>query len=195
MSTTLVHQALLKTFKMLDAGVKKNLIDYAGNLNYDDIGILLAKLKQEMDNNGFRLGAYKKVLSVMVECLENIYKYMDNPELSEKNIDKNPYFRLFYKDLTFTIESGNPILNFDIETLKNKIDKVNFLPCDELKSLYKKIITDGHFTTKGGAGLGFIEILKTTGVPLEYNFEYVDESLSVFNLKIKIPINLQHVRT
>ena len=164
---------------MLEAGVKKNLIDYSGNINYDDIGILLTKLKQEMDNNGFRLGAYKKVLSVMVECLENIYKYMDSLEFDDvENIIK-PFFKLSYIENIFIIESGNPIYKKDIGPLTEKIERVNHLDVEELKSLYKKIITDGHFTTKGGAGLGFIEILKTTGVPLDYNFKEIDDFISV----------------
>ena len=42
---------------------------------------------------------------------------------------------------------------------------------EELKELYKSTITNGEFTPKGGAGLGFIEIAKTTGSKLECAFE------------------------
>jgi hypothetical protein len=42
---------------------------------------------------------------------------------------------------------------------------------------------------KGGAGLGFIDIARKTGNPLEYHFEPIDEKNSFFLLKTSINKN------
>ena len=42
---------------------------------------------------------------------------------------------------------------------------------------------------KGGAGLGFIDIARKTGSPLEYHFEPLDDKNSFFLLKTSISRN------
>jgi hypothetical protein len=175
---------------MLEQGKNQKIIEYVGRINYDNIGSLLAKLKQELDALGFKLGTYKKVLAVMVECLENIYKYMDNTEIASDIINNNPpKFILELFDSKFLMYGGNPILKKDSSKITKKIDKVNQLEPEKLKKLYKKIITNGHFTNKGGAGLGFIEMVKTTGSKLLYEFDNINEEYLFFNIRIDIPIN------
>jgi hypothetical protein len=70
-----------------------------------------------------------------------------------------------------------------VETLRSKIDHVNKRDREELKELYKSTITNGEFSPKGGAGLGFIEMAKTTGNKLEYSFENLSKDYSVYTLR------------
>ena len=55
-----------------------------------------------------------------------------------------------------------------------------------LKELYKTTITNGEFSPKGGAGLGFIEMAKTTGSKLEYNFESLSKEYTLYTLRISM---------
>ena len=164
-------------------------LSYKGEINYDNIGTLLNQLKKKMDKHGFRLGAYKKVLAVMVECLENIYKYLDSISISKDYIENyQPYFNLDLINNYFELKAGNPIRKQDVARLDNKLSKINSLNEMELKHLYKKIITDGQFTEKGGAGLGFIEMVKTTGNKIGYKIEEVNNDISFFHIILKIPV-------
>ena len=43
---------------------------------------------------------------------------------------------------------------------------------------------NGEFTSQGGAGLGFIEMAKTAGTKLEYQFENLTEDYSLYTLKV-----------
>jgi len=47
----------------------------------------------------------------------------------------------------------------------------------------KSTITNGEFSSKGGAGLGFIEIAKTTGNKLEYKFEGLSTGYSLYTFR------------
>ena len=78
------------------------------------------------------------------------------------------------------LETTNPIHNSDIDLLKKKIDRVNNKTREELKALYRDTITNGHFSPKGGAGLGFIEMAKTSGNNLEYSFRKISGEFSVY---------------
>ena len=60
---------------------------------------------------------------------------------------------------------------------------------DELKQLHKEKMRETAISDKGGAGLGFIDIARKTGNPLEYHFEPIDENNSFFLLKTIISRN------
>lgn len=174
---------------MPDQIYKELVISHTGEINYENIGNLLTKLKHTMDSAGFKMGTYKKVLSVMVECLENIYKYMDTIGIDiSLPTNHKPKFILEHNEKEFFLYAGNPVLQDHISGIKNKIDRVNNLEFDELKKLYKKIITNGKFTSKGGAGLGFIEMVKTTKNKIDYRFDPIDDEFSYFHFNIRIPV-------
>ncbi len=167
----------------------KFVLDYNGEINYDNIGVLLTSLKEKMGQHGFKLGMYKKVLAVMVECLENIYKYLDHIHIDQKELkEKQPYFNLQCDDENFYMKAGNPVLKKDSVRLEKKLEETNSLDEVGLKEKYKQIITDGKFTDKGGAGLGFIEMIKTTGNKIGYSFEHLNNELSYFHIALKIPV-------
>ncbi|MCK4748336.1 MAG: hypothetical protein KAT15_14900, partial [Bacteroidales bacterium] len=87
---------------------------------------------------------------------------------------------------TNTIEliTRNPVKNKDVEPLRTRIDNVNKRDREELKELYKTTITNGEFSSKGGAGLGFIEMAKTTGNKLEYSFENMSNEYSLYTFRV-----------
>jgi len=162
--------------------IKKEIIlSHNGDLNFETIGILLSKLKKEMDSRGISVTLYKKVLTVMIESLENIYKYDD---LINENYF--PKFTIERQDNQFILTAGNPVDKKSIKMLKEKIDCVNKLDKQELRKLYRKTITDGRFSKKGGAGLGFIEMAKISGNKIQYRFEDINKNTSYYILEVKI---------
>lgn len=82
----------------------------------------------------------------------------------------------------YTITTGNIIASVQVNDLKNRLDEVNKLDIKEIKSLYKQILNTAEFSSKGGAGLGLIEMAIKTGNKLDYDFVPVDEDFSYFIL-------------
>ena len=166
---------------------KEEILNYSGRLRYDTIGELINKLKNKVSSISIKLAVYKKLLLIMIESLENILKY-------NETFDSNSYIRTHFTQ-KFIIEKNNEkyfltsinvVLNSDIPKLKNKINQVNNLDSDGLKDLYKSTITDGQFTHKGGAGLGFIEMAKISTEKIQYNFETIDNKYSSYELTVVI---------
>lgn len=167
----------------------KFVLHYNGDINYDNIGVLLSELKVKMEQHGYKLGIYKKVLAVMVESLENIYKYISHSNIQKSDLDSNtPYFSLEFVNDTFELKAGNPLLKKHVEVLQKKLNMTNDLDEVGLKEKYKQIITDGKFTEKGGAGLGFIEMRKTTGNKIAFSFDDISSQISYFHIALKIPV-------
>lgn len=163
------------------------ILSYNGLLEFDSIGDLIQTLKDKMKKRNIRFNTYKKVLTIMIESLENIIRYNDNLG-KECTIfsEYPPEFRIYAKNGQFFIESTNAILNADINRLSEKLTQLNELDKDGIKELYKETITDGKFSEKGGAGLGIIEMAKVADGKLDFSFTDVDPSCSVFRLTIAV---------
>ena len=80
--------------------------------------------------------------------------------------------------------TSNPVRNIHVDRLRDKIEIVNNKSREELKDLYIETITNGKFSAKGGAGLGFIEMAKSSGNDLEYSFERISEDYSLYTFKV-----------
>ena len=86
----------------------------------------------------------------------------------------------------YSIVTGNHILNTNVESLKGKIDKVNAMTGEELKTYYREALGNSVLSAKGGAGLGMIEMARKSGNRIEYRFDPVNDRLSFFSLIVKI---------
>lgn len=172
---------------MLSLTKRETILDYSGLLSYDKISDILNQLKIKTRSYNFDLAVYKKLLSASIEILENIYKYH---EYFEDRIEENnsliPIFKIESSTTDFYLIAGNPILHDDKEKLKERIDNINKLDRQELRMLYKSTITNGQFSSKGGAGLGFIELAKMSPEKIIYSFNEIDKEFSYFLLEIKI---------
>ena len=161
------------------------ILEYSGHLTFSTIGRLLTLLKHKMVEKGIKIGTYKRILGVMIESLENIYKYSDQYHENQA-IDRNylPTFTLERIQQIYIINTSSPIKNSDIEKLREKIEFVNSKSQEELRLLYRQTIADGHFTPKGGAGLGLIEMAKITSNKLGYKFVPINDEFSIYHLSL-----------
>ena len=158
-----------------------SILNHTGLLTFCSIDKLLARFKYVSQEYDIRFTVYKKVLTVMIESLENVCKYTDAYEHFVKEHQKFlPTFNIILNAETIRLVTTNPVRIEDIETLKRRIDLVNNKSREELKGLYIETITNGKFSVKGGAGLGFIEMAKTSGNNLEYSFETIDDVFSLY---------------
>ncbi len=163
------------------------VLSYNGQLDYDVIGDLIASLKEKMKQKKIRFGLYKKILTLMIESLENIIRY--RAHFNEQGVILDSYppeFLIAFEKNKVMIESVNAIFNQDIEKLNKKLNQLNSLEPEELRELYKVTITDGKFSDKGGAGLGIIEMTKIADEKLEFNFKTINDQLSLFFLRVVI---------
>lgn len=165
---------------------KNIILNYEGVLDFETIGVLIGKLQSIVKRLNTKIYIYKKVLSVMIESLENIYKYYSDKDFNSLPEGHIPNFQIISEGNSFIIHVSNPVRVSDIPKVKNKLESINKLDHHGLKELYKNTITNGQFSDKGGAGLGFIEMAKISGRKLEFSFNEIDTNFAIFNLSIII---------
>lgn len=168
-------------FELHKTMLAKNLIlVYEGEFTQEITKSVLSMAERNMDSIGEESSIKRKVFNVMVECLQNIVKH------NEENVNRAAIFMIGKQNDEYVITSGNTVKNDSIEILQEKLDKINGLDKEGLKSLYKEIIKTNDISEKGGAGLGFVDMARKSGNKLEYDFQKMDEEKSFFALKTTI---------
>ncbi len=163
------------------------ILSYQGLLEFDNIGELIQSLKDKMRKRNVRFNTYKKILTIMIESLENIIRYCQNLDHQGSILATHPpEFRIYAEENQYFIESANAILHQDVSRLKQKLSQLNQLNKSQIKKLYKQTITDGKFSERGGAGLGIIEMAKIADGKLDFSFTDLDPNYFCFTLMLAV---------
>ncbi len=163
------------------------ILDHTGIIHYETIGELIHTFKDQIHVKGIQTGTYKKILLVMIESLENIMKHSECCSSGQNPASTYmPVFSIRKNVSHFIIASSNPVKKQSIPAFKDRLEYLNTLDQQGLKDFYKKTITNGLFTNRGGAGLGLIEIAKISGKKFTYEFSPLDDHCDQFNMIITI---------
>jgi hypothetical protein len=166
---------------------RETILFYQGSFNFEIIGHLLNSLKEETESRKITLHFYKKMLSVMIEALENVFKYSEFFENENELFpDFYPKFQLERVNNDYIVTTSNPILNKDIARLSKHIKTINELDHEGLRQMFRNTLTNGKFSSKGGAGLGFIEMAKVSGEDIAFSFTPINEQFSYYTCKVII---------
>jgi len=163
------------------------VISYQGPLSFGTIDRLLSEFKLAAQEHDLSFRVYKKVLLIMIEALENITKYNDQTPVNGNDSERfSPALYINRGTNSIELVARNPVRKKDVAPLRKRIDSVNSHQGESLKSLYREILTNGQFTKKGGAGLGFIEMAKTTGNKLEYSFDNLSTEYDLYTFRVVV---------
>lgn len=166
---------------------KESILLYQGPLSGNIIGRLLSEFKHSARNSDIPFGSYKKMISIMIEALENICKYSDHLPLCNGTDEYEPVLHIQRSGRFIELMTQNPVRTEHVAELRARIDRVNEKSKEELRHLYKTTICDGQFTPKGGAGLGFIEMAKTSKNKLEYQFSELSNDYALYTFRVSFP--------
>jgi len=162
------------------------MLIYEGEVNQDITKTFTSMTQKNLEDGETSLPIKKRVYHVMVECLQNIGKHSDNAESGLPEIPGTGIFMVSKSPDGYFVVTGNPIANSRIEEITEMIETVNKMDKDEIKAYYKKKILESRISDKGGAGLGFIDIVKKTGNKIEFHFRKINDIASFFIMKTYI---------
>lgn len=166
---------------------KDVLLEHEGLVDKEVLLETLPKIETLLDEAGADKLCKRKIVNIAIETLQNLQ--LHSFPLNESNYpDLPPIFRLGKENGMIIIVIGNLIANNECNVLEDKLMKINSLNNEEVKFLYGVIMkqTVVKFSTKGGAGLGLIDMKKKSGNPLEYLFQEIDDDVCYFNLKVSV---------
>lgn len=165
------------------------ILAFKGDITTELLTSVFQIMESQLEANPSELRLQKKVNNILVECLQNMYHHREDLNPSESTED-HPAQSMFLvcrnKMNEYKIVTGNRMLNSNIDKLKNKIDKINAMTKEELKEHYLESLKNSELSSKGGAGLGMIDMARKSGHKLDYRFDPLNDRLSFFSLMIHI---------
>ncbi len=164
----------------------KSMIEYVGSISFDTIEKLLNQLRSSREFQEMPKPSRKRLYSTLVESIDNIFKYAATNSSDSLNEKGAPMILVEKLGEHFAVTSGNLVLNEEIGDLSFKLDRVNQLDNEALKSLYEDVINKESEVDDKGAGLGLITMALRTEDEIKYSFSPLDESHSFFKMQIII---------
>jgi hypothetical protein len=150
---------------------------YRGVVTNENSLPLLMLLEKEMENSEFGFLGRKRLFMFVLESLQNVSRHSDQNKHADMSL-------VVYSKTGngYTVTTGNVLPSASINDLKSKLDEINNLQPDEIRNVYRQMLSAAEYSNKGGAGLGLIEMAKKTGNKLDYDFVPLDEEYSYFIL-------------
>lgn len=173
--------------KMMDEHL---MFVYRGVVTNENSIPLLMLLEKEMEHSEFGFVGRKRLFMFVLESLQNVSRHNRNSAHADMSMviySKNPS--------GYTVTTGNVLPNEAIPDLRKRLEEVNSLNTGDIRNVYRQMLSSAEFSSKGGAGLGLIEMAKKTGNKLDYDFVPLDGDNSYFVLSKTVDsagINVHH---
>lgn len=188
------------------------LLAYNGEIDGELIDMLVQLTEKALKKASSVLKVRKKIVNILIESLQNTYHYIQGLIMKEDDalpkVIKSPFLIIckdayqeenieqvteaitidvnLIDDENYWILVGNWIDTTNAQILKSNIDFLQSLTEDELQAYYIKVLNKDELPTKGGAGLGLIDMMRRSQRQVFFEFKETEEDFSVFMLKIKV---------
>ena len=165
------------------------VLAYKGEINSELLEAVYGMMGKHMEEQIISPDKSKKFFHVLIESLQNVFHHQVTVpiQVRESDVSVTGFIVTKEGENIYSIVTGNYMLNENIDKLKNKLDEVNSLSPEALRSHYQQALAGSEFSEKGGAGLGIIEMARKSGNKLDYEFTKVNDEYSFFSLAITIP--------
>lgn len=169
----------------------QEIITYEGLIDSLNVVEIVNDIESKAEALGISSSLQKKIFNISVESLQNLYHHTRDFSVPGKDDEevRKVLFQFCTTDEYFLLKSSNLLREDQLRVVEEKINFVNGLSKDELKDLYKKVLTNNQISDKGGAGLGFIDMRRKSGEALEYQAEKLGDQLARFTFTVKINKN------
>lgn len=165
-----------------------------GSLTYSFRGILskglmdfvFMDIEEALVNKPEKKIVRKRIFNVLVELIQNIYKYTSDSRLP---FEMNEVMVIVQRlEVGYEVITGNYLEKDIMQVIEARMKMINYMTDDELDNLYRGVLSSGTVTKSQGAGLGFIDVARKSKSDLTYQFDAVDKDFSFFTVKALVKI-------
>ena len=163
-------------------------LTYLGDFS-DDITTMLIDLSETfLSKNPDLCRLSKKASMIVAESFQNVVRHKTAEDVSDPSCNKD-FYQLSIIDDRVMISSANVIEDKYTDKINSHIDQLNSLDSNGLKQLKQDVLEYGAVNEKGGAGLGLIEMVRKSGLPLKKAFIPLNNVYNLLLLGLEIPID------
>ena len=169
-------------------GIRKNqkeLLFFSGKITPEVVTEYIEKIESLSQEMSLSRNLEKRMMHVAVESIQNLFHHSCEEEEDNK-VNKYGIFLLSIKENVLFLTTGNFIKQEKVLFLRNRLEQLDALNIEEIKKLYKIILNRTQLSSKGGGGLGMIDIIKKTKNKLKFHFYNVNDNVSFYEFKVNI---------
>lgn len=181
-TTTAIRQIFEVQSDFLVENDQTILVSHFGAFSQNLVSSLSEGIENLLVSIGDKRMVIKRMFSILIEGLQNLRLH---GELDSQGVQSG-FLVLSNDEKQYKLILANIIKTEDGEAISNYIESINCYSKDELKKSYTSILSNEFLSPKGGAGLGLITTRIKSGNLLEFDLLNLDESQSLFVLKISI---------
>lgn len=173
----------VKSFKEQLAGHRISLA-FHGMFSQDVLSLIGLSLKNTPDSQVLS----KRLFAIVIEMAQNIHHYSAEKVWSEKDQRKIGIgvVAIAENDEYYIISSGNYADVKDVPNIVERSNYINKLTPDELRDYYREQRKAPQREGKPGANLGFIDMVRKSGNPIEVIIKEYNDEMSFFILTVRI---------
>jgi len=160
---------------------------YLGKFDNSILGFATEILKSHMTLSDDSEGKKNKLSFLMIESFQNILRYGLSGRADD--VTSGEVFAVRKYNGSYYITTGNYVENSCIGPMREKLDRVNTLSPEDLKKLFIETLQNKKLSKEGGAGLGFMEMVRKTKEKLDFDFVEVDANHSFFYFQLRLKDN------
>ena len=155
------------------------IFGYRGSLSNDLVSALIQMADSKLKELETPFRKKKAIINILIEGLQNSLFHSIEGQKSLGN-GHICLFLLGKREGEYFIRIGNFIESSKKEVLSAKIDKLNSMDAEQIQQTYLDVLDQGALSDKGGAGLGFLRIIRDSGNKIAYSFEPADDNQQMF---------------
>lgn len=171
-----IDEAIAYHQKMIEEDI---IVIHKGDFSQDAIFPVLKIIEENLQKEKKDAVSKKKIYHILVELLQNISHHC----LKEGD-KKEGIFMIGKSDNYFVINTGNLILNEEVNHLSKQFDFINSHNGKELKELYLNKLRERNIPNSHGAGIGLIDIARRIISPLNYSIQKIDDQKSFLSFNV-----------
>ncbi len=160
---------------------------YLGKFDNTVLGFATEILKSHMAQSDDSEGKKNKLSFLMIESFQNILRYGLAGRAAE--MTSGEAFIVRKHRGSYYITTGNYVENVNIGPMREKLERVNSVTPEELKKLFMMTLQNKKISKQGGAGLGFMEMVRKTKEKLDFDFVEIDDDRSFFYFQLRLKDN------
>jgi hypothetical protein len=157
---------------------------YLGKFDNSVLGFATEILKGHLSQTVESEGKKNKLSFLMIESFQNILRYGLAGRAAD--ITSGEVFIVRKHQGSYYITTGNYVENVNIATMREKLERVNSLSPEDLKKLFMMTLQNKKISKQGGAGLGFMEMVRKTKEKLDFDFVELDAERSFFFFQLRL---------
>lgn len=164
------------------------VLAYKGRIAPEILRSVLRTTESNLSATGEKVPVRKKIFNILVELVQNLLKHVDMEAEGER---ANSTLMVIKEHGNYIISTGNYIHKSASVNIVNKIQELNKMSKEEIRQYFMDNMEKNELSSKGGAGLGLIDIVRKSGEKLEYFIETIDDSTDYLILQIKVVNKVQ----